>query len=188
VQNLLLEDDNDKHSTTSSQEEENKGFFTIAALSDGHAFGELALIQQKPRMATVRASQKSHIMILTKEAFEVVIGKMEKRILNDKINFLRSIPVFALLTKNSIAKITCSLSKKIVPKDMYLYKENDPAKSVFIVINGELEVTKTITYKTEVVENVGNIFKAPLKANKKTNIYFSKNSQDKHLKMNVRLT
>lgn len=124
-------------------------------------------------------------MVLTKEAFDVVIGKMEKRILNDKINFLRNIPVFGLLTRNSIAKITCSLSKRVVNKDMYLYKEGDPAKTVFIVIHGELEVTRTFSYKNVVIEPVGNIFKAPLKASKKTNVYFTKNTQQKHQKMNV---
>lgn len=64
-------------------------------------------------------------MILTKEAFDSVIGKMEKRILNDKINFLRNIPVFSLLTRNSLAKITCSLVRKSLCKDQYLYKERD---------------------------------------------------------------
>ena len=53
-------------------------------------------------------------MVLTKEAFDEAIGKMERRSLNDKINFLRNIPVFSLLTRNSLAKITCSLQKHLI--------------------------------------------------------------------------
>lgn len=164
------------------------GFSTIAQLKEGQAFGELALIQQKPRMATVRCVRKTHMIVLTKEAFDSVIGKMERRILNDKINFLRNIPVFKLLTKNSLAKITCSLGRSRVLKDSYLYKEGDPAKSVFIVISGEFEVIKTIVYYNKVEESVDNIFKDPLKANKKTNLMFMKNAAPKHQRMNVSYT
>lgn len=84
------------------------------------------------------------MIVLTKEAFDSVIGKMEKRILNDKINFLRNIPVFSLLTRNSLAKITFSLTRRTVAKDSSLYKEGDPAKTVFIVISGEFEITRQL--------------------------------------------
>ena len=76
-------------------------------------------------MATIKCSKKTHVMVLTKEAFESVIGKMERRILNDKINFLRDIPVLSFLTRNSIAKITPCLTKKTISADQYLYKEGD---------------------------------------------------------------
>jgi CRP-like cAMP-binding protein len=131
-------------------------------------------------MATVRCVRKTHLIVLTKEAFDSVIGKMERRILNDKINFLRNIPVFTLLTKNSLAKITCSLGRNKILKDQYLYKEGDAAKSVFIVIKGEFEVIKTIVYYNKIEESVDSIFKDPLKANKKSNLMFAKNVSPKH--------
>ena len=112
------------------------GFFTIATLSDGQGFGELALLQQKPRMATVRCMEDTHIMVLTKSAFDEAIGKIERRSLNDKVNFLRSIPMFSLLTRNSLAKISCSLQRITILKDTYLYREGESAKSVYIIIDG----------------------------------------------------
>ncbi len=69
---------------------------------------------------------------------------MEKRILNDKINFLRSIPVFSLLTKNSLAKITCSLTYRTLIKDQFVFKEGENTESAFIVINGEIQITKSL--------------------------------------------
>lgn len=76
------------------------GFFTVATLQDGHAFGELALLNHKPRMATVRCLTKTHLMVLTKEAFDQVIAKIERRALNEKLNFFEDLPMFSLLTKN----------------------------------------------------------------------------------------
>lgn len=136
-------------------------------------------------MATVKCVENTHLMVLTKEAFDEVIGKIERRALNDKINFLRNIPVFSLLTRNSLAKITCSLQKIRIKKDMYLYREGYPAKGVYIVVSGEIEVTRTLTMKGMKNESVENIFKDPLKFSKKQNTLFTKNILCKHQKMNV---
>ena len=67
---------------------------TVAKLVDGSAFGELALLEQKPRMATIRCLQNTHFMVLTNDAYAQIIGKIDKRNYNEKINFLRNIPVF----------------------------------------------------------------------------------------------
>lgn len=101
-------------------------------------------------MATVRSVTKTHLMVLTKEAFDTVIAKIEKRILNEKLNFLSEIPVFSFLTKNSLARITYSMSKIQISKNMHLFREGEPAQSVFIVISGELEVTKTSIFRQAV--------------------------------------
>jgi len=136
-------------------------------------------------MATVRCLENTHLMVLTKEAFDEAIGKMERRSLNDKINFLRNIPVFSLLTRNSLAKITCSLQKVHIVKDSILYREGTPASTVYIVIQGELDVTKTLQYKAAIGEKVENIFKDPLKSSKKQNNLFTKNNTMRQKKMHL---
>ena len=52
-------------------------------------------------------------------------------------------------------------------KGSYLYREGEPAKSVYIIIEGQMELTKTLIYKGIKSEKVENIFKDPLKASKK---------------------
>ena len=112
-----ISEDNETHRSILSNDIDFLGFFTIATLSDGKGFGELALLQQKPRMATVRCLEDTHIMVLTKSAVDEAIGKIERRSLNDKVNFLRSIPMFSLLTRNSLAKISCSLQRITIQKN-----------------------------------------------------------------------
>lgn len=84
------------------------------------------------------------MMVLTKDAYEYVIGKMERRILNDKVEFLGGLPAFSLMTKNTLAKVTFSMTKQNITKGNYLYKEGNEAKNVYILISGELEVTKQV--------------------------------------------
>jgi CRP-like cAMP-binding protein len=70
------------------------GFITIAKLHEGSAFGELALLEHKPRMATVRCLNTCHFMVLNKDNYTRVIGAKEKRLYHEKINFLKNIPIF----------------------------------------------------------------------------------------------
>jgi CRP-like cAMP-binding protein len=52
---LIKTDSDSDHDGETFSDEEEDDYVTIAKLHDGSAFGELALISLKPRMATVRA-------------------------------------------------------------------------------------------------------------------------------------
>ncbi|TNV85029.1 hypothetical protein FGO68_gene16462 [Halteria grandinella] len=166
--------------------ENDPGFFTIAFLNDGQAFGEMALIHNKPRMATVRCVQKTHLIVLTKEAFEAVIGKMEKRLLNEKLDFMQNLPFFHMVARNTIARITYSLKKKTYKKGQMLFREGDDAKTVYLIMSGEVEITKIRRYKTDPESHaIGTIVKDPLKAKKQQTELFNKNNktQRQHLSL-----
>lgn len=62
------------------QSEKQDGFITIAKLTKGSAFGELALLENKPRMADIRCLKNCHFMILSKENYNRIIGAKEKRL------------------------------------------------------------------------------------------------------------
>jgi hypothetical protein len=76
-------------------------------------------------------------MVLTKDAYIRVIGKIEKRAYNEKINFLRNIPVFQLLTRTTLGKMTYYFENKPCIRDAILYKEGDLTDYVYIVKSGE---------------------------------------------------
>lgn len=44
-------------------------FTEVAKLKDGKSFGELALIQNKPRAATIKCVQDSHFAVLDKAVY-----------------------------------------------------------------------------------------------------------------------
>lgn len=57
----------------------------LAILDNGHSFGEVALIEQKPRLATIRCLQDSHFAVLSKKDFNKVLGIIERKKYNEKI-------------------------------------------------------------------------------------------------------
>lgn len=83
-----------------------KRYIEINILGTGKSFGDLALIGSKPRMASIRCLEDTHFAVLSKSSFNLVIGQIERKKLNEKVQFLRSLPFFSQLTKTSVGKIT----------------------------------------------------------------------------------
>jgi CRP-like cAMP-binding protein len=89
-----------------SKKEISKRYIELATLGAGKSFGDLALIGSKPRMASIRCVEDTHFAVLSKQDYNLILGQIEKKKLNEKIQFLRSSPFFSQLTKTSISKLT----------------------------------------------------------------------------------
>lgn len=61
-------------------DERNDGYITIAKLTNGSSFGELALIESKPRMATIRCLKDCDFIILSKDDYNRIIGTLVKKV------------------------------------------------------------------------------------------------------------
>lgn len=118
------------------------GFIDIARLEAGGSFGELALLDGKPRMATIKCLQRCHFFIISKNLYEKSLDEIERKRLNAQINYVKSIPLFSKMTRTSLGKLLSNFKNLDVNKDCYLYKEGDPADRVYIVRDGEFVVTK----------------------------------------------
>lgn len=79
-------------------------FEEIATLKSGQSFGELALIQNKPRAATIFCKSDCYFASIDKTSFNNAISKGMQKNLADNIEFLRGIPFFQGWTKNSLTK------------------------------------------------------------------------------------
>ncbi len=78
----------------------------LAFLKTGDYFGEVSLIENKTRMASIRCVEDCHFAILSKDDFNRALGAIEKRKYNERIQFLQSLPYFDKLTKNSVGKLS----------------------------------------------------------------------------------
>jgi MinD superfamily P-loop ATPase len=68
--------------------------------------------------------KSSHFAVLNKLDYNKVLGNIERRALQEKIQFLRSIPIFSKLTKTSLGKMSYFFVPKKLIKNQVLYREN----------------------------------------------------------------
>ena len=121
----------------------------ISELGAGASFGELSLLQDAPRSASIICKEPTILAVLSKESFNVVLKEYEARKLNEKIVFIRSIPAFQGWSRQAMSKLTYYLKERKYKRSSVIYDEGDAANEVFIVLEGEFKLTKTCKMQKE---------------------------------------
>jgi len=120
------------------------GMQDVATLTQGQSFGELALLNQKPRSATMLCTTDCDFAVIDKQSYDKVIRQIQKKIQNERVQFLRSIPFFAKWTKTSLTKFSLMLKPRKLKRNQIVFREGDECDWVFIVKKGEFEVKKKV--------------------------------------------
>jgi len=66
--------------------------YKIKSLHKGYSFGELALINDKPRMATIKCLKKSILLVFDRKAFNKVIRQRAAESINKELNYFKTRP------------------------------------------------------------------------------------------------
>jgi len=71
-----------------------KDLLMVKVLESGSSFGELALLNNKPRMASIKCETDSYLMYLDKNSFKSILGELEEEKLIKEMSFLSKFPFF----------------------------------------------------------------------------------------------
>ena len=112
----------------------------VKILNAGESFGELALISDRPRAATVIAKSKVVLGILSKDIFQKQLSKFAEKSLIERIDFLQSLPMFKMRSRLQLMKISYYFSLKKLNWNQVLYKEGEEFKDLYIVKSGDFLV------------------------------------------------
>lgn len=116
---------------------------SIATLEIGDSFGEVALIEDTYRTATVRAITKTFLIKLDKKGFDKFIKKsgINKEKITDIIGIskiLMNIQMFSFLSSSQINSLILKLQSANFNKDEVIFKQNDPGDKFYIIQDGEI--------------------------------------------------
>ena len=77
----------------------------VAHLKDGVGFGELALINDAPRSATIVCIKDTHLATLDKEDFKNIMAKVVRRRYANMIKFMQGFSIFEDMTRIALEKL-----------------------------------------------------------------------------------
>lgn len=126
----------------------------VNILWTGSSFGELALLSNKPRAATIICREDCDFAVLEKEDFKKILKSSEEKKLLEEMNFFASLSIFKNWNFNLVKMLYVNTQMKQYNFNEFVYEEDEESEDVFILQKGTFIITKTL-----IIQNVSNIKK-----------------------------
>mmetsp|Transcript_81236 Transcript_81236/g.252131 ORF Transcript_81236/g.252131 Transcript_81236/m.252131 type:complete len:405 (+) Transcript_81236:53-1267(+) len=118
----------------------------------GDAFGELALLYNCPRAASVKAHDRCVLWQLDRESFNHIVRSSASKRREQHEDFLKSVPVLHTLEAYELSSMCDALQTVNFKKGETIVQQGDPGDTFFILEEGECRVNKVYAPKTPAQE------------------------------------
>lgn len=125
----------------------------ISTLSKGCVFGELGIINRKPRSATVICLQDTHFAILDAKDYERILMKIEKAKFMKKVRFIGE-AISKSISLEKISRFVYIFEKVHYRHGERIYDEEDKPQRVFLIKKGTIELNKKVTIEQKQIIDV----------------------------------
>eukprot|EP00002_Diphylleia_rotans_P025892 TRINITY_DN5140_c0_g1_i3.p1 TRINITY_DN5140_c0_g1~~TRINITY_DN5140_c0_g1_i3.p1 ORF type:complete len:811 (+),score=210.26 TRINITY_DN5140_c0_g1_i3:183-2615(+) len=115
----------------------------VATIGRGLGFGELALLNDNPRAATIRTADVSEFLIVEKKDYQRILKLPHEREMQDRLSFLSSFCTFNL-DRARLTELCGALSSKKVVANEVIVREASEADAVYIVQSGTCSIMKKL--------------------------------------------
>ena len=101
-------------------EEEEYGdpwFVEVVTLTTGQSFGELALLNDANRAATITCKKDCYFATIGRDEYEKVLKRIEQKNQQKTIAFFKSLPFLQHWTNGNAHKVSLSFSEKVFQRN-----------------------------------------------------------------------
>lgn len=120
----------------------------LGRMGPGKAFGELAILYNCTRTASVKAVTNAKVWVLDRSAFQVIMMRTGIQRQEENINFLRSVPLLQNLSNEILAKMADVLEVDFYPAHEYIIRQGATGDTFFIISHGKVKVTQKVFGQT----------------------------------------
>ncbi|XP_064172870.1 cGMP-dependent protein kinase 2 [Anguilla rostrata] len=115
----------------------------LGQMRTGTAFGELAILYNCKRTASVKAVYQSHIWALDRQMFQSIMMRSTQARNEEYFSFLRSVSLLKDLPEEKLSKIVDCLEVDYFDEGEYIIREGEEGNTFFIIAKGQVSVTQT---------------------------------------------
>eukprot|EP00232_Nephroselmis_pyriformis_P009430 CAMPEP_0182879722 /NCGR_PEP_ID=MMETSP0034_2-20130328/16151_1 /TAXON_ID=156128 /ORGANISM="Nephroselmis pyriformis, Strain CCMP717" /LENGTH=399 /DNA_ID=CAMNT_0025012679 /DNA_START=102 /DNA_END=1298 /DNA_ORIENTATION=+ len=113
----------------------------IAKLKTGDSFGEQALLHSDfKRPATLVAASPSRLLKVERADYEAMLSRVKAEELQEKVTFLKAIPIFTPCTEKVLAGLAYVLTERTVNGNTVLAKQGETADEICFIRSGRCRI------------------------------------------------
>ncbi|EUB56756.1 cGMP-dependent protein kinase, isozyme [Echinococcus granulosus] len=116
----------------------------LYTMGPGNCFGELALLYNCKRTASIKAVRAANIWVLERSIFQYIMMKTGLEKMEARVKFLSSVPLLKDLEQGQLQRIADVLEAQFHPDGECIIRQDEQADSFFIIQSGEVRVTMKV--------------------------------------------
>ncbi|EDV32264.2 uncharacterized protein Dana_GF15745, isoform D [Drosophila ananassae] len=105
-------------------------------------FGELAILYNAPRQATIQAATDTHVWKISRETFRAIMQISGSREREENLQFLRSAPFLQELDQSLLHKVVDLLQRKFYETDTCIVRQGEVGNEFYIIRCGTVTIKK----------------------------------------------
>ncbi|KAJ3107471.1 hypothetical protein HDU97_004067 [Phlyctochytrium planicorne] len=121
----------------------------VRQIPKGNGFGDLALVTDAPRSATIITDERSELIKVEKDDYCRIVKYIHEKENIELYSFIRRMPVFSTWSRSSLMSIVGNMKIKKFQHGEVIYKQGDELKWFYIVKSGHVSVQKTSRFNNK---------------------------------------
>ncbi|XP_013790560.1 cGMP-dependent protein kinase, isozyme 2 forms cD4/T1/T3A/T3B-like isoform X1 [Limulus polyphemus] len=117
----------------------------LCTLGPGKVFGELAILYNCTRTATVKAIMDCKLWAIERQCFQTIMMRTGLVRQAEYTDFLKSVPTFRKLNEETLIKIADVLEETSYNKGDYIIRQGARGDTFFIISKGKVKVTMKVS-------------------------------------------
>jgi len=123
------------------------GDMKVGTLSSGSAFGELALMYNQPRAATIRAATECKLWVIDRNTFKCIKTINQKKRIDEHVQFLSKVTIGTsmlgeAMSRQELMKVASVMGYERFKSGEYIIRQDEMGDHFYIVLSGEVDIFK----------------------------------------------
>ncbi|XP_023938970.1 cGMP-dependent protein kinase, isozyme 2 forms cD5/T2 isoform X1 [Bicyclus anynana] len=116
----------------------------LSTMAPGKVFGELAILYNCKRTATIKAATDCRLWAIERQCFQTIMMRTGLIRQAEYTDFLKSVPIFKNLPEDTLIKISDVLEETHYQNGDYIIRQGARGDTFFIISKGQVKVTQKL--------------------------------------------